>query len=77
MISIPLKGPNDQLRSWAYIFLHPVTLNLAVLFLLSLVVFGRNNEFLFYGSDGKFEVTLIDQFPQFAPPLIGCASQSS
>jgi hypothetical protein len=30
-------------------------------------VFASNREFLFYGSDGKFEVTLIDQHAHFAP----------
>src|SRR5215831_12731008 len=74
MISIFVNRPTDKLRSWA--FLYPVTLNLAVLFLLSLVVFGCNSEFLFYGTDGKFEVTLIEQFPRFARPLIGFTSDA-
>ncbi len=50
---------------------HPFTTNLLAFFLLSLIIFRRNNDFLFFGDDGKFEVTLIEQFPRFVPPLIG------
>ncbi len=53
---------------------HPFTVNLAVFFTLSLIVFRRNAEFLFYGGDGTFEASLIEQFPAFAPPLIGFTS---
>ena len=42
--------------------------------MLSLSVFRRNNDFLFFGEDGKFEVTLIEQFPRFVPALIGFTS---
>jgi hypothetical protein len=72
MISLPPHPIGAaQWRAWASAGWHPLTTNLVVFFVLSLIVFRRNNDFLFYGADGKFEVTLIEQFPHFAPPLIG------
>jgi hypothetical protein len=63
--------PLSQWRLGIAAACHPLTVNLITFFLLSLIIFRRNNDFLFYGDDGKFEVTLIEQFPAFAPPLIG------
>ena len=53
---------------------HPFTVNFVIFFLLSLITFRRNHDFLYFGDDGKFEVTLIEQFPVFVPPLIGFTS---
>jgi hypothetical protein len=56
--------------------LHPLTVNFVVFFVLSFIVFRRNNEFLFYGIDGRFETTLIQQFFQFSPSLFGFAGDA-
>lgn len=66
--------PLSQWRSSIAAACHPLTANLVTFFVLSLIIFRRNNDFLFYGDDGKFEVTLIEQFPKFVPPLIGYTS---
>jgi hypothetical protein len=63
-------------KSFIAIVCHPLVVNLAVFFVLSFVIFRRNSEFLFYGSDGRFEVTLIEQFRHFAPPVIGLTSDA-
>jgi len=39
-------------------------------FLLSLLAFRGNSRFLFYGLDGRFEVSVITQISLFAPPLL-------
>jgi hypothetical protein len=61
-------------RSWVSVACHPFSTNLIIFFLLSLIVFGCNAEFLFYGGDGTFEASLIAQFPVLIPPLFGCTS---
>jgi hypothetical protein len=53
---------------------HPFSTNLIIFFLLSLIVFRCNAEFLFYGGDGTLEASLIAQFPVFIPPLFGFTS---
>jgi len=45
-------------------------LNVVSFFLLSLIAFRRNSPYLFYGSDGRFEVTLITQHSLFVPPIL-------
>jgi hypothetical protein len=52
----------------AYLFL---PLNLASIFLLSYFAFGANSPYLFYGFDGRFEVSLITQSSLFVPFIFG------
>ena len=54
--------------------IHPFFIHLIVFFALSLTAFHRNNDFLFFGTDGRFEVTLIQQFSHFAPSRLGFTS---
>jgi hypothetical protein len=61
-------------RSWVSVACHPFSTNLIIFFLLSLIVFRCNAEFLFYGGDGTFEASLLAQFPVFIPPLFGFTS---
>src|SRR5215216_5523202 len=55
----------------ARLLTHPLLINLISFFLLSLLAFRENSHFLFYGHDGRFEVSLITQISLFVPPLLG------
>lgn len=50
---------------------HPLFINGTSCFLLSLIAFRMNSPYLFYGTDGRFEVTLITQSSLFTPVLLG------
>lgn len=64
-----------RVRSWAgassnFVCKRALTLNAISLFFLSLIAFRNNSELLFYGFDGRFEVSLIAQGSLFAPELV-------
>jgi hypothetical protein len=48
--------------------------NLISFFVLSLTAFRGNERYLFYGLDGRFEVSLITLNSLFVPPLLGYTS---
>lgn len=50
---------------------NPVPLSLISFFILSLICFRRNEVYLFYGLDGRYEVSLIASAWMFFPPLLG------
>src|SRR6266511_6435061 len=43
-------------------------------FVRSLLAFRDNSRYLFYGLDGRFEVSVITQITLFAPPLAAYAN---
>jgi hypothetical protein len=49
--------------------LPPLLPNLLSIFVLSLTAFRANSHFLFYGLDGRFEVSMITQISLFMPAL--------
>ena len=53
---------------------HPLLINLLSFFVLSLLAFRDNSRYLFYGLDGRFEVSVITQITLFAPPLAAYAN---
>ena len=50
---------------------HPLTINLISFFLLSFIAFRHNSLYLFYGYDGKLEVSLLTLGFRFTPPIFG------
>ena len=60
----------STLRVWSQPFSNPLLLNSISFFLLSLIAFRANSAYLFYGSDGRYEITLLTESTRFVPLIL-------
>jgi len=66
------KSPEtSQAPVLKYLLNHSLSLNIVSFFLLSFVAFRTNSSYLYYGSDGRFEITLLTQNIRFVPLIFG------
>src|SRR5262245_4630590 len=57
--------------AYSLLLAHPLVINAVSFFILSLFAFQHNSQYLFYGGDGRFEISLLTQSALFVPPMLG------
>jgi hypothetical protein len=71
--AVPSPGAirSAAMRTVLRLLRHPLTPSLPSIFVLSLLSFRHNAPYLFYGLDGRYEVSLIASSSILVPPLLG------